>query len=177
VFFITGEVANNGTEIVTNLPISADLLTSEGLSAGGAVADVMGHGIPPGGFAPFSIRFGQGQPSVAADYVLRLGGENWQNRSDQIIRSAESLAWTDESSFDDINRLVISGNVENEGDQPVRNLRVIITVFDGDQRVIGAAWADVTPQLLAGETVAYTVTVPELGGDPVNYIVNVQGTD
>jgi hypothetical protein len=177
VFFITGEVSNSGTETVTNLPIEADLLTSDGLSAGGAVADVMGHGIPPGGFAPFSVRFGQGQPSVATNYVLRLGGEGWQNSPDAMIHSADSLAWTDESRFDDISRLVISGEIENVGDQPVRNLRAIITVFDGAQRVIGAAWADVTPQLLAGETVAYTVTVPELGGDPINYIVNVQGTD
>ena len=74
----------------------------------GAVDQVMGYGIPPGGFAPFSLRFGQGQPSLATTYTLTLGGEDWQPASTEpVIYGQNEMTWTDESRFDSFNRLVI----------------------------------------------------------------------
>lgn len=180
VFFITGEVANYGTMTVANVPVGAGLLTAEGLSAAGAVDLVMGHGIPPGGFAPFSLRFGQGQPSIATEFMLRVGsepdGEPIEMLEDTALIGAGELTWTDESSFDEFSRLVISGEVTNGGERLARALRVTVTIFDTEQHVIGAAFADLSPgSLPPGETTPFSILLPELGGDPANYIVNVQG--
>lgn len=177
VFFITGEVANYGAVPVNNLPVEAGFLTADGLSAGGAVDTIMGYGIEPGGFAPFSLRFGSGQPSIAEDFMLRLGGDSWHNDPEAVIFGANALEWTDESSFNSDGNLTISGQITNVIAAPVYNLRVFVTVFDDQQRVIGAAWSEVTPQLLAGESANYNLILPELGGDPVNYIVGAQATD
>lgn len=177
VFFITGEVANYGASLVSNLPVEAAFLTADGLSAGGAIDTIIGYGIEPGGFAPFSLRFGGGQPSIAQDFTLRLGGETWQNDPDAVIYGANALEWTDVSGFNADGNLTISGEITSVKDSSVYNLRVFVTVFDGQQRVIGAAWADVTPQLLAGESVNYSLILPDLGGDPVNYIIGAQATD
>jgi hypothetical protein len=180
VFFITGEVANYGTATVANVPVGAGLLTPEGLSAAGAVDTVMGLGIPPGGFAPFSLRFGQGQPSIASDFLLRVGTEE----EDVVIEILEEgsligageLSWTDESSFDELTRLIIDGEVTNTGERTARQLRATVTVFNTAQQVIGAAFTDLSPGTLApGETSSFSILLPELGGEPANYIVNVQG--
>jgi hypothetical protein len=141
------------------------------------VDQVMGYGIQPGGFAPFSLRFGQGQPDIAERFELRLGGETWENDPAAVIYGADALSWTDGSSFDSVGRLVISGEVTNTSEQPAYNLRAIATVFDADERVIGAAFSEVTTQLQPGASTAYAVTLPDLGGEPVNYIISIQGTD
>jgi len=146
----------------------------------GAIDTVMGHGIAPGGFAPFSLRFGQGQPSGAREFLLRIGGEVdgeiWLPDPEARVVGAEALSWTDESTFDELGRLHISGIVTNNGERPVRDLRAIATIFDGAGSVIGAAFLDIEPAVLAaGEEAPFALMLPELGGDPVNYIVTVQG--
>jgi hypothetical protein len=51
-----------------------------------------------------------------------------------------------------------------------------VTVFNADQQVIAAGFTDIIPEELPpGDSVPYQILVPESGGTPVNYIVNVQG--
>ena len=184
VFFVTGEVANYGLTTVTGVPVQVDLRSADGLSVAGAVDNVMGYGITPGGFAPFSLRFGQGQPSLATIYSIALGGNDWQaDATEPVIYGQQDMTWTDESKFDNLNRLVISGTVSNSSDHPIRQPRATVTVFDGAQNVIAAGFTDITPdgstegaaELKAGETARFEITLPELGGSPENYIVNIEG--
>jgi hypothetical protein len=183
VFFVTGEVANYGMTTISVVPVQVDLRTADGLSVVGAVDQVMGYGIPPGGFAPFSLRFGQGQPSLATTYTIALGGESWQP-TEAVIYGQNEMTWTDESRFDSFNRLIISGTVTNTSQNVIRQPRALVTVFDGAQNVIAAGFTDVTrdasaegspAELPPGESAAFEITVPEIGGQPENYIVNLQG--
>lgn len=174
VFFISGEVANYGSSTVTNLPVKATLKTQDGLTVIEAQDEVMGLGIPPGGFAPFSLRFGQGQPSVAAGYELTLGDAEQPGDNDSVIYGPDVLEWSDQSSFTEDGRLVIDGEVTNTGDTTVRNLRATLTVFDETQNVIAAAFSDIAPQLSPDESVPYQLVVSEIGGEPARYIVNIQ---
>ncbi len=177
VFFITGEVANYGLTTITGVPVQVDLLTADGLSVTGAVDQVMGYGIPPGGFAPFSLRFGAGQPALATNYRLTLGSADWSPDAESpTIYGQNELTWTDESGFDVFNRLVVSGVVTNMSDHVIHNPRATVTVFDGAQNVIAAGFSDISPaELDASATADFQITLPEMGGDPENYIVNVQG--
>ncbi len=200
VFFITGEVANYGLTTVTDVPVEVDLRGADGVTVQGAVDKIMGYGIPPGGFAPFSLRFGGGQPSLATNYTVTLGGQNWQPNADNpTIYGQNEMTWTDESQFDNLNRLVISGTVTNISQNPIREPRATVTVFDGQQNVIAAGFADITPSISAsgtaeatssaasateavgtgilepGQTTPFSITLPEMGGNPQNYIVNIQG--
>ena len=179
VFFVTGEVANYGLTSITDVPVQVDLQTADGLSVTGAVDQVMGYGIPPGGFAPFSLRFGEGQPALATNYRLTLGSADWQPAADAdvpTIYGQDALTWTDQSSFDTFNRLVVSGVVTNVSDHVVHDPRATVTVFNSVQNVIAAGFADITPaELAAGAEADFEITLPEMGGDPANYIVSVQG--
>jgi hypothetical protein len=175
VFFITGEVGNYGGEWAENVPIRAVLHTPDGLSVAEALDSVMGYGIPPGGFAPFSLRFGQGQSAITAGYELSLGGADWTPGENQTILGQEVLKWSDDSSVGPDGRLLISGTITNSGGSLIRNVRAVVTVFDTTGSVIAAGFNDVTPGLNASASADFNIVVPEIGGTPVNYIVSVQG--
>jgi hypothetical protein len=174
IFFVTGEVANHSTQAIADVPVRASLLTEEGATLADGLDTVMGYAIPPGGFAPFSIRFGQGQPLNAARYTLALGSATYVPENRQII-GFPILQWTDSTQTSQDNRLFIVGTVSNIGTKAVLSPRAIATVFDDRGRVIAAAFADVdTSILMAGESASFTVLVSDTGGIPANYVVNVQ---
>jgi hypothetical protein len=175
VFFVTGEVANYGLTPVDSVPVHVDLRSPDGLSVLGAVDSVLSYGIPPGGFAPFSLRFGQGQPSNATTYTVALGGSEWQP-TESVLYGQNEMTWTDKSSFDSFHRLVIRGTVTNISAHTIRQPRATVTVFDGARNVIAAGYSDITPtELAANESATFEIALPEMGGDPQNYIVNIQG--
>jgi hypothetical protein len=176
VLFITGEVANFGAAPATDLPVRAVLKAADGTILAEAVDTVMGYGIASGEFAPFSLRFGQGQPGMAVTYDLSVGDETWQTDVNAVIYGPDELGWTDESSFTGDGQLVIGGTVTNISAGPVRSIRAIATVFDSTQSVIAAGFTDLAlSPLMPGETAPFQIIVPDIGGEPFNYIVNVQG--
>jgi len=175
VFFVTGEVANRGAAWAVALPVRAVLQTADGLPVAEAVDTVMGYGLPPGGFAPFSLRFGQGQPALSASYHLSLGGEGWATTPDAAVYGTDELTWDDQSTFEAGGVLVISGSATNISDHAVRAPRALATVFDADGRVIAAGFTDFVPELPAGGAAAFRLTIPDLGAAPANYILNIQG--
>lgn len=169
-FYITGEVANYGTEPAFNVPVEANLIDAAGVGLIGAVDAAMGQGIPPGGFAPFSLRFGV-QPAAASRFVLSVGGGS--EPPPGALVSADGLIWTDSFRYDDFGRLVIDGAVTNALPGPVRDVRAAATIFDAAGGVIGAAWADVAPLLTADASAPFSILLPVIGGSPANYLVAV----
>lgn len=175
VFFITGEVGNYGFTPSAPAPVRAALLTADGLPLAEAVDLTMGYSIAPGGFAPFSLRFGQGQPALAASYRLTVGGDEWALDAAPPVVESESLAWSDESVREVDGRLRIIGTVTHTGAAPVRDLRAVVTVFNTDRDVIAAGYGDITLALAPGESVSFQIIVPEMGGEPTSYILSLQG--
>ena len=175
VFYVTGEVANYGTSPAVDLPIRAVLLTSDGLPVAEAVDMPMGYAVLPGGFAPFSLRFGQGQPGLTSHYEVILGSPEWQPQSDVVVYGPQDLSWIDESTFDDEGQLVVSGMVTNIGQNLLHRPRASVAVFDSNQQVIAARFVDLdVPELGPNESTAFQITLPEIGGEPAQYVVNIQ---
>ena len=175
VFYVTGEVANYGSAPAVNLPLRVRLLSADGLPVAEAVDVPMGYAVMPGEFMPFSLRFGQGLPGLSATYELTLGSDGWQPDPDARVYGADSLSWTDDFSYNERGELVISGSVTNSGAQTLHSLRVAVTVFSAADVVIGARFMDLSaPELLPGDSAPFEMTVPELGGDPAQYIVTIQ---
>jgi hypothetical protein len=176
VLFITGEAANRGAEMAAGLPVRAVLYTDDGLALAEAVDTVMGHALVPGGFAPFSLRFGQGQPAGAARYTLALGGDGWEPGPVDVVYGPDHLDWIDDSRFDDFGRLVVSGVVTNVGAEPVGGLRAVAAVFDAADNVIAAGFSDLAAARLGpNESAPFEIIIPETGGEPALYAVSVQG--
>ncbi len=175
VFYITGEVVNNSEFAVSDVPVQASLLTATGAEAAGAVNNVLGYAIPPGGFAPFGLRFGQGQPPEAERYTVAIGSDTWQAAESVEFIGAPVLQWTDSTEYTSDGNLFISGSITNTGAESVRQARAVVTVFDDGGRVIGAGFSDAEADVLnAQSSTAFTVLINELGGNAANYIVDVQ---
>lgn len=174
IFYITGEVANYSAQTLLSIPVSVSLNSLDGQGIGGATDVTMGWGIPPGGFAPFSLRFGEGQPAAASQFRITLGGDEWPAESGEVV-GTDRLDWTDEFSFE-AGQLIVRGTVQNISDVPVNDVRATLTVFDNAQNVIGAGFIDVNPPTLAPQAAGeYQIILNDLGGTPANYILNVQG--
>lgn len=175
VFFITGEVANYGAQDVYALPVRAVLQTAEGVGLAEAVDTVMGYAVPAGGFAPFSLRFGQGQPNGSMGYEVLLGSEI-PAAADGELLPIDQLVTTDESFVDALGRLVVQGTAQNVGDTAARAPRAVVTVFDAAQNVIAAGYADLgVDEIAPGESAAYEIAIPDFGSDPVTTSTMVQG--
>lgn len=175
VYYITGEVANYSPIPLESVPVRAVLRTADGLPVAEAVDMSMGYAVLPGGFAPFSLRFGQGQPALAATYDIILGSDDWQPQHDIEVFGPDDLGWIDESAFNEEGHLVVSGTVTNIGQRRLRSLRATVTVFDPNQNVIAARFADLPiGELRPNETTSFEFVIPEIGGEPAQYVVNVQ---
>lgn len=174
VFFITGEVANRGTVQLTDIPVRAVLKTADGLPVAEAVDTVMGYSLPAGGFAPFSLRFGQGQPAFTTTFDLSVGNTEWQPDSERVIYGQDELTWQDDSSFDADGTMVIDGVVTNISQRPILAPRVVATIFDAAGNVIAAGFVDLSAALNENDSAPFRILVPDMGGEPANYIVNVQ---
>lgn len=173
VFYITGEVANYSPRTVRVPQIEAGLFAADGSGTAGAGDSAFGFALLPGGFAPFSLRFGEGLADRASEYLLRLiAAEPLEERA---LIGAETLTWTDSADYDALNRLVISAQVTNQGGRAVFSPRATVTVFDEAGRVIGAAWTDVAERIVPGASVDFSFTLAELGGEARHYLVAVQG--
>ncbi len=175
VFFITGEVVNNSAAWLTDIPVRAVLHTSDGLPVAEAVDTVMGHGLAPGGYAPFSLRFGQGQSSQTTQYELILGNPEWESDSNRVILSQDELTWQEDFKLESDGALTISGSVTNTSNKVIRSLRATTTIFDATGRVIAAVFTDITASLDPDQQAPFSLTVREMGGQPANYILNIQG--
>jgi len=174
VFYVSGEITNSGETAIANLPVRAQLLTQSGDIVADANDVAMGYAIESGGFAPFSLRFGQGQPSNASRYTVSLGSETYLPQEETVI-GFPVLQWEDETQSTPEGAIFVTGTVTNTGSEDVLSPRAIATLFDENGRVIGAAFADAdSTQLAAGETANFNVLISELGGVPSNYVVNVQ---
>ncbi len=175
VLFVTGEVRNNTDTTLTRIPVTVTLYDARGNVLLEASDVVMGHGVVPGGFAPFSLRFGEGQPSDATRFVVRLGaGEPLPE--DTTLYGADALAWEQESTFTAENHLLVTGTLTNTRDFPIGQIIAHVTVFDGQGRVIGAWFSPIQDAPLAGgQSVPFEVRVLELDSAPTNYILEIQG--
>jgi hypothetical protein len=177
VFFVTGEVANTSNVVISDIPVTVTLFTADGRSVAEATDTVMGNGLVPGGFAPFSLRFGDGQPPLTERYTVTFGGPNWTPETGGILYGTEQLTWTDESILTPEGRLIITGSVTNITEDVFIYLpQVIVTVFDNQQRVIAAGFDELGDvELEPGEALPFEIVIPEMGGTPDEYIIGVQG--
>lgn len=174
IFYVSGEITNSGEVDIAELPVRAQLLTQGGDIVADANDVVMGYAIESGGFAPFSLRFGQGQPVNASRYTVSLGSETYSPVETSVI-GFPALQWEDSTQTTADGAIFITGTITNTGDSGVLSPRAIATLFDESGRVIGAAFADADrTELPAGETANFNVLISEVGGNPSNYVVNVQ---
>jgi hypothetical protein len=174
-FFITGEVRNHGLVPVRTGMVDATLTDSAGDDLATMRDQARGHFIESGGFAPFGVRFGAGQPDAASGYRLALA-QGWEPVPEPGFISAPGLAWDDAIVRNAAGDYVVEGTVTNTTDATVSGLVAVATLFDASGAVTGVDFAPVAPPTLPpGASGVFAVLVQDTGADPVNYALAVQG--
>ncbi len=174
-FEIVGQVINNTNAPLEFVRINAQLYDAENRLLIEQDDFVSSDLIASGEFAPFSIVFGDGLPAGTIRYDLQVSAR-YADYTVQTFYGPENFALTSQADFDDNGLLVISGQVRNEGPKTANLVKVIVAVFDDQQRVIATDTTLVdTQRLLPGETSAFSVAFVELGGVPNTFLVTTQG--
>lgn len=176
VMFLTGMIQNATENPIGGVPIFAGLQNPEGAVVDGESGQVLGYAIPPNGFMPFSLRFGDGRPVDALNYNMTLGGGGWNP-------IATTPQYYGESYFDVTSQrtdtpegtAIITGTITHIGVDIVRDPMAIVVLYDMQRRVIGTGFI-VAKQgvLLPQETVEFSFNITELGGTPAFHLVTVQ---
>jgi hypothetical protein len=173
-FNIVGQVVNTGNAPLEFVRVTAQLYDGHNRllreQENFIAADVIGSDQA----SPFSIVFLDGLPSGTVRYELHATAR-YTDLAAGTFYGPENFALADQADYDENGLLVISGQVRNEGQRTADLVKVVVTVFDDQQRVVGTDTTLVEAQSLApGETSTYRVTFVELGGQPDTYISMVQ---
>ena len=70
---------------------------------------------------------------------------------------------------------MVSGTVTNIGERLLHKPRATVTVFDARTNVIAARFVDLdAPELGPNQSADFRIVLTEIGGEPAQYVVNVQ---
>jgi hypothetical protein len=173
-FQIVGQIVNNGTLPLEFVRVQAQLYNAENRVMVERDDFVSSDLVQPGEFVPFSLVFSDGLPDGAVRYELHAVAR-YASFTLSTFYGAENFAIVSSAEFDENGLLVISGQVRNEGARPADLVKVIVTVFDSQRRVVGTDTTLVDQQHLApGESSPFTVTFAELGGVADTFLVTAQ---
>ncbi len=128
--------------------------------------------VPRDGRAPFGLLFEQKPADFVAYQVWIVSGEPMtylgsRYRDLKVINDKGESAG---SAF------VVSGQIENLGDAPARDVSVVVTAYDGEGLVTGTRQVAVEEETLAvGALSRFQVSLIPAGKEVVSYAVQAQG--
>lgn len=174
-FVIVGQVRNNADTPLEFVRVNALLYDAASRALIEQDDFVSSDLVQPGEYAPFSIVFPDGLPSSIVRYELHASAR-YADYTVETFYGPENFAVTSQAAFDENGLLVVSGQVRNEGLHTARLVKVIVTIFDDQRRLVGLDTTLVDVQQLApGDISPFAVRFYELGGSPSNFVVAVQG--
>jgi hypothetical protein len=173
-FVIAGQIVNNAAQALEFIRITVQLYDADDNLLAQQDDFVSSDLVLPGEYAPFSMSFSDGLPPGTVRYDLNATAR-YADFAARTFYGPENFEWTSEAGFDENNLLVVQGQVRNEGNKSANLVKVIVTVFDADQRVIATDTTLVDQQRLEpGQASSYSVAFVELGGTPNTFLVTVQ---
>jgi LysM repeat protein len=167
-----GEVVNLSGKAAEEVQVQVSLHDEQGrlLTSGAAFTQL--DILAAGGRAPFAILF-DAAPTSFAQYQTRvLNGvpsTHLGPRYPHLSVVEDRGEWIDEKNFR------VRGEVHNTGDADAEQVVVFITLYDGEDRVVGARTVGIPAQVfLAGANAPFEVLLTPLGS-VARYDVQIQG--
>ncbi len=175
VFYLNGQVTNQDVLSVEFVRITARLFD--------AVGDILAEEsdfaavqvLAPGEAAPFSVRFPGGRPAMIVRYELHASARHAVDGAPDYY-GPSNFVLEDRADYNDQGHLVIGGTVTNIGSAQAKDVKIVVTIFDGQGRVVAAGNAFGQQSNLAPEeSTDYQLTFFELGGEAVHYVSKAGG--
>jgi LysM repeat protein len=168
-----GEVMNNTGASMEQVQVAVSLYDDGGeiVATGSTFTEF--DIIPNEGKMPFALLFPEPPPNLSHHQVVALSGvtvAHWgRNYMDLSIESDRGEA-SGERAY------VVTGQVRNTGQYNAEQIRIVVTAYDADGRVVGIRRGSPEAQTLGvGESSPFEVSLSSLGGQVITHTVQVQG--
>ena len=168
-----GEVINNTGAGIEQVQVAVSLYDAEGEMVATGSTFTEFDIIPHEGKMPFALLFTEPLPGFSHHQVVALSGvtvAHWgRNYMDLTIESDHG-----EASGERV--YVVTGQVRNTGQYDAEQIRMVVTAYDAEGRVVGIRRGSPETQTLGvGESSPFRVSLSSLGGQVVTHTVQVQG--
>jgi hypothetical protein len=174
-FRVNGQVFNRSGTPLEHVRVNAKLFDAEGVILAEQGDFVQYDVLPPGEGAPFSVRFDR-RPADAVRYELHAAARHGAESLQDLYAAPDLMIREDEAGFNEQGYLTITGTVANMGGQTAHFVKVIVTVFDDEGRVVSTDTTFIQEQALeAGASAPFRMVFFELGGPATRYIAVAQG--
>jgi LysM repeat protein len=168
-----GEVINNTGADIEQVQVAVSLYDAEGevVATGSTFTEF--DFIPNESKMPFALLFTEPPSGFNHHQITALSGvavAHWgRNYMDLTIESDHGEA-SGERAY------VVTGQVRNTGQHDAEQIRMVVTAYDAEGRVVGIRRGSPETQTLGiGESSPFRVSLSSLGGQVVTYTVQVQG--
>lgn len=176
-FNITGSVTNNQETSIEAIRLTGTIFDVRGNQLSEESMILTQDVLHPHESAPFRLRFEGGRPANAVRYELAAAARvaDFSLRSFYGEENFEVVQ--NPVSYTDAGNLRISGQLLNRGSRLVKGVKVMVSVLDEQNNVVGTETQFINKdQLLPGEVDSYEVVIYDLGGPPARYDLTVMGT-
>jgi murein DD-endopeptidase MepM/ murein hydrolase activator NlpD len=168
-----GEVINNTGADIEQVQVAVSLYDGKGEMVATGSTFTEFDIIPNESKIPFALLFTEPPSSFSHHQVVALSGvtvAHWgRNYMDLTIESDHGEA-SGELAY------VVTGQVRNTGQHDAEQIRIVVTAYDAEGRVMGIRRGGPETQTLGvDESSPFRVSLSPLGGQVVTYTVQVQG--
>ena len=156
ILHIVGEIKNDSKSPVNKIKILATLSDGNGKVVDKIDGKVMSNIIMPGMKSSFDIITNEKKRDNVLDYELGFVYKLAAPKN-QVIEIVSS-----EMKRDQLNNLIISGIIENNGDITANMINVVATLYDRDGKVLTVSKIQTQPDFLrAGEEIHFLIPIYE----------------
>ncbi|GAB4536438.1 MAG: hypothetical protein Kow0063_21950 [Anaerolineae bacterium] len=171
--WVLGEVHNPGSDPISEVMLQVSLFDENGDLVGNQVAYPQLDVVPPGQEVSFAILF-DNPPRQFAQYqaVVLAGVPTSPNTRYYLDLAVDDLR----TQAVDAVRYQVTGDLQNVGTSDVESLRLLVTAYDDQERVVSVRQAELPVSVLRSDATApFEVELTLIGGSVVTYSVQAQG--
>jgi LysM repeat protein len=168
-----GEIYNPGSESISEVVVQISLFDGSGQLLAGETTYTQLDVVAPGQAVSFAILF-DNPPREFAQYqaVVLAGVPTSSNTRYYLDLVASDL----QGQVVDAARYLVKGDLQNVGSSDVESLRLLVTAYDEQDRVLAVRQADLPVLVLrAGATTPFEVELTLIGRSVITYSVQAQG--
>jgi LysM repeat protein len=167
-----GEVYNTTAAVIEQAQVLVRLFDETGQAVDSASGFIALDVLPPGGRAPFAILFPRLSAQFSRYEALPFGGVALAPKARYYLE----LEAVDVKADRRDETLTLSGVVRNKGESDAEKVKVTITGYDGEGRVVAMRQvAPAAPSLPPGEKAPFNADLRAAGESIITYTVQVQG--
>ena len=168
-----GEVINNTGASIEQVQVAVSLYDAgdEMVATGSTFTEF--DIVPNGDRMPFALLFTEPPSDFSHHQVVALSGVTVAHWGHNYLDLTIELDHGEASSE---RVYVVTGQVRNTGQYEAEQIRIVVTAYDAEGRVVGIRRANPETQTLGvGESSPFGVSLSSLGGQVVTHTVQVQG--